>query len=254
MSDNRDNFGRKIQSVFLFFLLFGLAAYFFVYVAEKVSEPSKVTAAQKPAEKPEEMTDPSEAGELTYRLGHDGSVEVSERAPGAAPEENKIPAPLPYEEPEEKPAAPPTEKKEPEKPKPAPAAENKPALAPKPAEKKPEPVKPAEKKPEPKPAAKPAEKKPEPKPAAKEAPKPPAKGAYVLQLAAYKDEATAKAELNKLKKNFPDIYYVKIDLGAKGIWYRLRCSPSATYAEAQKKRDDIKAKYRLEPIIVKSEL
>ncbi|MGE4496945.1 MAG: SPOR domain-containing protein, partial [Deferribacterales bacterium] len=94
----------------------------------------------------------------------------------------------------------------------------------------------------------------EPKTAVKETPKAPAKGAYVLQLAAYKDEATAKAELNKLKKNFPDIYYVRIDLGAKGIWYRLRCSPSATYAEAQKKRDDIKAKYRFEPIIVKSEL
>ncbi|QAR32916.1 SPOR domain-containing protein [Geovibrio thiophilus] len=247
MSDNRDNFGRKIQSVFLFFLLFGMAAYFFVYVTEKVSEPSKITIAQKPAEKPDEMTDPSTGGEIVYKLIDNGSVDVSERAAGEKPagEEKKISAPLPFEEPEEKPAPPPVGKREPEKPKPAPVAEKKPAPAPKPVERKPEP---------PKPAVKPAEKKPEPKPVVKETPKPAVKGAYVLQLAAYKEEATAKAELNKLKKSFPDIYYVKIDLGAKGVWYRLRCSPSATYGEAQKKRDAVKAKYRLEPIIVKSDL
>ena len=241
MSDSRDNFGRKIQSVFLFFLLFGLAAYFFVYVTEKMSEPSKITIAQKPVENPDEMTDPSSGGEITYKLGENGDVDVSERAAGEepAPQEDKA-----EKKPESEPAPEPVVKKEPEKP-----AAPKPVSAAKPVEKKPEP---------PKPVAKPVEKKPEPKPkpasapVKKEAPKPAAKGAYVLQLAAFKDEATAKSEMNRLKKSFPDIYYVKIDLGAKGVWYRLRCLPSATYEEAAKKRDAVKAKYRLDPIVVKS--
>lgn len=247
MSDSRDNFGRKIQSVFLFFLLFGLAAYFFVYVTEKMSEPSKITIAQKPVENPDEMTDPSSGGEITYKLGENGDVDVSERAAGEEPAPQK-------DEGERKPesAPKPVAKKEPERAEPPKAAEKKPEL-PKPAarsvEKKPEP---------PKPVAKPVEKKPEPKPepkpapVKKEAPKSAAKGAYVLQLAAFKDEATAKSEMNRLKKSFPDIYYVKIDLGAKGVWYRLRCLPSATYEEAAKKRDAVKAKYRLDPIVVKS--
>jgi cell division septation protein DedD len=239
LSDSRDNFGRKIQSVFLFFLLFGLAAYFFVYVTEKMSEPSKITIAQKPVENPDEMTDPSSGGEITYKLGENGDVDVSERAAGEepAPQEDKAET-----KPESAPK--PVAKKEPEK-----SAPPKPVSAAKPVEKKPEP---------PKPVAKPVEKKPEPKPkpapapAKKEAPKPAAKGVYVLQLAAFKDEATAKSEMNRLKKSFPDIYYVKIDLGAKGVWYRLRCLPSATYEEAAKKRDAVKAKYRLDPIVVKS--
>lgn len=52
-------------------------------------------------------------------------------------------------------------------------------------------------------------------------------GGYVVQLAAFRDEPTARAEFRKLQKKHPTLAGLtadiqKADLGAKGIYYRLR--------------------------------
>ncbi|HEY4343618.1 MAG TPA: SPOR domain-containing protein [Parvibaculum sp.] len=52
-------------------------------------------------------------------------------------------------------------------------------------------------------------------------------GGYVAQLAAFRDEPSARAELKKLQKKFPSLAGLsadiqKADLGDKGIYYRLR--------------------------------
>ena len=52
-------------------------------------------------------------------------------------------------------------------------------------------------------------------------------GGYVAQLASFRDEPSARAELKKLQKKFPSLMGLsadiqKADLGAKGIYYRLR--------------------------------
>lgn len=85
-------------------------------------------------------------------------------------------------------------------------------------------AKPAEiketKKPEPKAATKPAEK-------TKQAAAPAAAGSVRVQLGAYASEEEARNAWGRIQKKFPElkdktVYVVKADLGAKGIYYRLR--------------------------------
>lgn len=53
-------------------------------------------------------------------------------------------------------------------------------------------------------------------------------GGYVVQIAAFRDEASAQAEFRKLQRKFPDALgglsadIQRADLGTKGIYYRLR--------------------------------
>lgn len=231
MSEAKNDFKKKIHAVFLFFILFAVVVYLFVYITNKISGSTEQTLAQKPVENLENMTNPSQGGELVYKLVDNGSLNISEKEPESTLEE-------PLGRKKEAQADIGSSQKE--------LATN---VAQKPAEKKLS--APVVKQPAPKPVAAKATVKVEPKKEESSAPKPVTKGAFVLQISAYKNEEVAKAEAAKLKKNFPDIHIVRIDLGAKGVWYRLRCSFSQTYEEAQKKRDSIKAKYRLEPIIVK---
>jgi len=52
----------------------------------------------------------------------------------------------------------------------------------------------------------------------------------------FKDKQAADKEAERLKSSIKDIYVVKVDLGEKGIWYRLRCCSSATKEELNAKR------------------
>jgi cell division septation protein DedD len=262
LSDTNDDFRKKILSVFLFFLAFGLIAYLLVFFTGKPSAPIVVDAV-KPRENPETMTDPSSGTALTYLLGADGGVIVRE---GLAVEKEADEKASTNEVVEKK--------SEPVKEQPANKAEFKPKAT---AEKKTDTIQPTPKsitkptetvkntQPAKASVTKPAETKVTPttvkkvEQSATKTPAPVAKpatvkaGMYVLQLSAYKTEAAATAEMNRLRKNFPDIYLAKIDLGDKGVWYRLRTSPSATQAEAIKKRDAVNSKYGLKAIVVKSE-
>jgi cell division protein FtsN len=251
VSDKKEDFGKTILAVLLFFLVFGAAAYMFVFVTEKVSAPAGKKAVGKPAENPEVMTNPSDGKEYVYVLADNGSVSVRETETGEPREtvSKAVSKPEPALEKEPEPVKKPEKKAEPEStPKPAQKAEPKPASKPEP---KPSSAPKAKQAPKPEPVSKPVTAK-NTAPAKNEAANP--KNVYVLQLVAYKEKELADAELAKLKSIFPDVFMVKIDLGAKGVWYRIRCCRSATYAEAQKKVSNIKAKYIYSPIIVKSEM
>lgn len=76
--------------------------------------------------------------------------------------------------------------------------------------------------------------------------------AYVLQLMALKDESDAKNVIQKYKGELKDIYYIKVDLGAKGVWYRVRCCSSLTLDEAKSKLEEIDKKYKIKGFIVKN--
>lgn len=76
--------------------------------------------------------------------------------------------------------------------------------------------------------------------------------AYVLQLMALKDESDAKDVIQKYKGELKDIYYIKVDLGAKGVWYRVRCCSSLTLDEAKSKLEEIDKKYKIKGFIVKN--
>jgi len=142
----------------------------------------------------------------------------------------------------------------------APAAKTPAAPAP-----KPEPVKPVEVVPKPAPAPKPVVEKPAPapKPVAKPAPAPvaaPAPAAtanatakatgtagqgYMVQLSAVRNEANAKGEWSRLAKKHPDVLgglelvIQRADLGAKGVFYRVRAGWFANRGEAKAICDEL---------------
>ena len=68
-------------------------------------------------------------------------------------------------------------------------------------------------------------------PAAKPSPAASTSGNYAVQLGAFKDEAMATAEWQRLKAAHPEVLgslsplVERADLGAKGIWYRLKAGP-----------------------------
>ncbi|MGB5949396.1 MAG: SPOR domain-containing protein, partial [Parvibaculum sp.] len=78
------------------------------------------------------------------------------------------------------------------------------------------------------------------KPAPAQASKAPAsaKGAYLVQVAALKDEKSARASWRALSQRFPAVLgghaldIEKADLGAKGTWYRVRAAGFQTKAAA----------------------
>lgn len=66
-------------------------------------------------------------------------------------------------------------------------------------------------------------------PVKKEAPKPVAAGSGTIQLGAFKSEAEARAEWSKMTRKAPELSglspnVLRADLGAKGVFYRLRAS------------------------------
>ncbi|UOD34176.1 SPOR domain-containing protein [Deferribacteraceae bacterium V6Fe1] len=77
-------------------------------------------------------------------------------------------------------------------------------------------------------------------------------GAYAIQLMAFKDESDAKSAVQKYKNDIKDIYYIKADLGTKGVWYRVRCCSSSTLDEVKSKLQDINEKYKIKGFIVKN--
>ncbi len=65
-----------------------------------------------------------------------------------------------------------------------------------------------------------------------------ASGAFVVQIGAYRDDAEAAANWQALKSKHGDLMGAlkpdikRVDLGAKGVWYRLRVGPFAQRADA----------------------
>ena len=63
-------------------------------------------------------------------------------------------------------------------------------------------------------------------------------GSFLVQIGAAKNEATANGEIARLAKKHPDILaglsgaVIRVDLGAKGVWYRMRVGPFANRGQA----------------------
>lgn len=86
-----------------------------------------------------------------------------------------------------------------------------------------------------------------PPPAAKPAPTPksvaPAvssSGAYVVQVISTKDEAEARRVIGKLQGAGVSAHQERVDLGAKGIWYRVVAGPYADQAAASQVAEKVK--------------
>ncbi|MGA1847345.1 SPOR domain-containing protein [Deferribacter abyssi] len=75
---------------------------------------------------------------------------------------------------------------------------------------------------------------------------------YVVQLMAFKNKKVAENKLVKIRKILPDAFVMKIDLGSKGVWYRIRCCYSENYETAKTKVEKIKKQLKVNPIIVKT--
>ena len=79
----------------------------------------------------------------------------------------------------------------------------------------------------------------------------PTKGAYQLQLSAFKSEDKANAEAQKYRAEYPDIYVMRADLGADGVWFRVRCCSAGSQDELASIKAEMERKYKITPYIVK---
>lgn len=63
-------------------------------------------------------------------------------------------------------------------------------------------------------------------------------GSFLVQIGAAKNEASANEEIDRLAKKHPDILaglsgaVIRVDLGDKGVWYRMRVGPFASQGAA----------------------
>ena len=260
----KKSFGNTIVLFIVFFIIFTALVTGVAFFADKLKRSGKdVKTTEQVA--PEDMTNPDNGKSFTV----DGEGNRTEAAPAVQPA-----APKPDgEKPDAVLSSPPVDTAKPAQPaaQPEPA---KPVVKEEPV-KALEPAKPVVKE-EPKPAAKPAVKAEVPKPAVKAetpkpavktaAPKPAAKpapvaektasaankpGEYYVQLASFKSLDLAKEEFQRMSPKVNDLQLVQVDLGEKGVWYRLRCGTPLPYNKALTRADEIKAKTGYNPDIMK---
>jgi len=118
--------------------------------------------------------------------------------------------------------------------------------------------------PEPKAAAAPSEKAPAPKPAAPQMEKPvapatasvtpepagpPMKRPYTLQVGSFSRKNGAEELMGRLKDKGQEAYLTEVDLGSKGVWYRVRVGRYPTEHAAKWARLDL-VREGLSPIVV----
>lgn len=74
---------------------------------------------------------------------------------------------------------------------------------------------------------------------------------YAVQLMALKSEEDAKKAVERYKNKIDDIYYIKADLGEKGVWYRIRCCNTDSLDKAKSKANEIEKNLNLKPLVVR---
>jgi septal ring-binding cell division protein DamX len=79
---------------------------------------------------------------------------------------------------------------------------------------------------------------------------PPGPGNFTLQVQSNPDEAASNALAERLKSNGVDAYVVRADLGAKGIWFRVRVGRYETSEEARAKGSSMRASGKIPSFIV----
>ena len=76
-------------------------------------------------------------------------------------------------------------------------------------------------------------------------------GKYVVQTASFRAEADARALAQKLKPEFP-AYVREVDLGEKGVWFRVLVGPWAHRDEADESRRRVKESVKLDGFVKKA--
>lgn len=78
----------------------------------------------------------------------------------------------------------------------------------------------------------------------------PAQGAFSVHVFSFKTQPAAQNEIDRLNKRGFNAYLETVDLGAKGIWHRVKVGNYTSRAEAEQARQDIRKKYPgIEPMI-----
>ncbi len=73
---------------------------------------------------------------------------------------------------------------------------------------------------------------------------------YSIQIGAFKTKKQAEALLKKVG-NIPfKISIIRVDLGTRGVWYRIRTSPFKSLEEARRAKELLKERYKLDTFIV----
>lgn len=89
---------------------------------------------------------------------------------------------------------------------------------------------------------------PAPAPAAEPAPAPtvtdPAKNPFTIQVASYKDQATAEAGLKKVQSSGHPAYVARADLGPKGTYYRIYVGSFPTKSAADSYLTKVKRDFK----------
>ncbi|MBI4854132.1 MAG: zinc-ribbon domain-containing protein [Acidobacteria bacterium] len=70
----------------------------------------------------------------------------------------------------------------------------------------------------------------------------PGSGKFTIQVRATQSQGEAETLGKKLRNSGTEAYVVRADLGAKGIWYRVRVGRYQSFSEAQKAGSDLKSK------------
>ncbi len=192
---------------------FALTLYGIIYLTGKVFNPEEEIEMQT-NKYATTATDPEEGDILTFALEDNDTVIKGEDTPEA-------PAPV--------------------EPAPAPQVE-KPQEVAKPVEVAPAPKPVVE---APKPAPTPAPAKPATQ-ASNSAPK----GKYVVQLLASKSEKGATEAAQKYQSACPDIHIRKVDLGDKGIWFRVRCGVTDSKSTADATKARLEKSFGIKPQVV----
>lgn len=220
-------FGNTIILFIVFFIVFTVIVTGVAFFADKIDfSGSKKKQTLEDLVPKDKMTDPKKGENKEYVMNDKGGIV-----------EKDMPA---------KPAAD-DKKAETKAEQPIPDANVK-AKAPAPAPLPPVKIAPQIKKPAPKPAPKPVAKKVQRKPdplsslAGKAT-----TGKFVVQLASFRHKGDAEKEAKRLRKLIPEIFVVRADLGAKGVWYRIRCFRGISHEEALKKAAAIAKETRYKP-------
>ncbi|OQY20570.1 MAG: hypothetical protein B6I36_00710 [Desulfobacteraceae bacterium 4572_35.1] len=76
------------------------------------------------------------------------------------------------------------------------------------------------------------------------------KGSYVVQVSSFKKRSDAERVEKKIQAKF-HAYVNRVDLGKKGVWYRVLVGPVTTLREAGKLKEQVQKTYRLSGFVKK---
>jgi cell division septation protein DedD len=86
-----------------------------------------------------------------------------------------------------------------------------------------------------------------PSPDTKQAPE---RGVFSVHVFSFKTQQEAQQEIERLNRQGFSAYLETVDLGAKGVWHRVKVGPYGTRTGAEQARIDIKKKYPgIEPML-----